>query len=126
VVARAASGSIAGGPGAYELGGPEIRTFEELLRYVLKETGRSRALIPLPFGLAKMQAKVLQLLPNAPLTVDQVTMLETDNVVSEEAKAAGRTFEGLGVEPASIESVVPSYLWRFRKAGQFEKTRAEA
>ncbi|RXF75634.1 complex I NDUFA9 subunit family protein [Hansschlegelia zhihuaiae] len=126
VVAMAAAGEIAGGAGAYELGGPEVMTFEEVLRFVLKETGRDRALVPLPFGLAKLQAKVLQLLPNAPLTVDQVTMLETDNVVSEDAKAAGRTLEGLGIEPASAAEVAPTYLWRFRKSGQFEKTRTEA
>ncbi|MDR4307145.1 complex I NDUFA9 subunit family protein [Chelatococcus sambhunathii] len=125
-VAGALDGKVRGGAGAYELGGPDILTFEEILRYVLKETGRDRALAPLPFGLAKAQAKLLQLLPNAPLTVDQVTMLETDNVVSNEARADGRTLAAFGIEPTPIEAVVPSYLWRYRKAGQFEKTRAEA
>ena len=125
VVARALQGEVAGGAGAYELGGPDVMTFEEILRYVLAETGRKRPLVTLPFGLARLQAKVLQLLPNAPLTVDQVTMLETDNVVSEDAVAAGRTLEGLGIEPTPVGAIVPGYLWRFRKSGQFEKTRQE-
>lgn len=127
-VARSVALALAGEAKAgapYELGGPEVLTFEEILRYVLKVTGRSRPLIPLPFGLARLQARVLQLLPNAPLTVDQVAMLETDNVVSAEAAAAGRTLEGLGVMPAPVEAVVPGYLWSYRKAGQFEKTRQE-
>lgn len=124
-VALALQGGVAGGAGAYELGGPDVMTFEEILRYVLAETGRDRALVPLPFGLARLQAKMLQLLPNPPLTVDQVTMLETDNVVSEVAVAAGRTLDGLGIEPTPIDAIVPGYLWRFRKSGQFEKTRQE-
>ncbi|WP_040577851.1 complex I NDUFA9 subunit family protein [Methylopila sp. M107] len=124
-VAGALDGAVAGGDGAYELGGPEVLSFEEILRYVLKETGRNRILAPLPFGLAKAQAKLLQLLPNAPLTVDQVTMLETDNVVSSDAEATGRTLRAFGIEPTPIGSVVPGYLWRYRKAGQFEKTRVE-
>lgn len=126
VVARAVRGEVAGGAAAYELGGPEVMSFEQILRFVLAETGRGRPLVRLPFGVAKLQAKLLQLLPNAPLTVDQVTMLETDNVVSSDAQASGRTLQGLGIEPASARAVVPGYLWRFRKAGQFEKSRAEA
>jgi len=121
-VAKALRGELAAGL-PYELGGPEVLTFKQILEYVLQVTDRSRLLLPLPFGLAKAQAKILQLLPNAPLTVDQVTMLETDNVVSDEARAAGRTLEGLGITPAPIEAVVPSYLWRFRKTGQFGKAR---
>lgn len=121
-VARSLTGSVEGGA-AYELGGPDVMTFEEILRYVLAETGRDRILAPLPFGIAKLQAKVLQLLPNAPLTVDQVTMLETDNVVSSEASAAGRTLAGLGIGATPVRAVVPTYLWRFRKSGQFEKPR---
>lgn len=124
-VARAVALGVSGEAkaGTYELGGPEVLTFEQLLRFVLDQTNRDRALVNLPFGLAKLQAKVLQLLPNAPLTVDQVTMLETDNVVSDEAASAGRTLAGLGIEPASVEQVVPSYLWRFRKTGQFGTAR---
>ncbi len=123
VVALAACGEAEGGPAPYELGGPKVLTFEEILRYVLKETGRHRMLLNVPFAVARLQAKVLQLLPNAPLTVDQVAMLESDNVVSDEARATGHTLEGLGVSPTPIEAVAPSYLVRFRKAGQFDKVR---
>jgi NADH dehydrogenase len=113
-------------PGAvYELGGPAVRTFREILEYILKETGRSRPLIPLPFPIAELQGRILELLPMKPLlTRDQVLMLKSDNVVSEAAKADGRTLEGLGITPESIEAVVPSYLYRFRKAGQFEREKA--
>jgi uncharacterized protein YbjT (DUF2867 family) len=107
----------------YELGGPEVRTFKQLMEYVLATIGRRRLLVPLPFGLAKLQASVLQLLPKPLLTPDQVLMLKRDTVVSEAAQREGRTLEGLGIDPTAIEVVVPSYLWRFRKRGQF-KSRA--
>lgn len=103
----------------YELGGPAVKSFRELLELVLKTTQRNRLLVPLPFGLARLQAKVLQLLPKPMLTEDQVELLKSDNVVSEAAKAEGRTLEGLGIHPQSVEAIVPSYLWRFRKHGQF-------
>ena len=64
------------------------------------------------------------MLPKPPLTADQVAMLKVDNVVAESAKREGRTLEGLGLDPTTIEAIVPSYLWRFRKAGQFEKVSA--
>jgi uncharacterized protein YbjT (DUF2867 family) len=109
----------------YELGGPAVKTFREILEYILKETGRSRPLVPLPFALAELQGRLLELLPMKPLlTRDQVLMLRSDNVVSAAAVAEGRTLEGLGVTPESIEAVVPSYLYRFRKAGQFEREKA--
>jgi uncharacterized protein YbjT (DUF2867 family) len=111
-------------PGAiYELGGPAVMSFRQILEYILETTYRSRPLVPLPFALAKVQASFLQLLPKPLLTVDQVTMLERDNVVSNAALAEGRTLTGLGIEPTTVEAVVPSYLYRFRKAGQFEKPK---
>lgn len=110
---KARSGTI------YELGGPEVRTFKELMEFVLATIDRSRLLLPLPFGLAKLQAAFLQFLPKPPLTPDQVELLRTDNVVSEAARVEGRTIEALGIRPASMEAIVPSYLWRFRKTGQF-------
>lgn len=103
----------------YELGGPEIRTFKELMQYMLTVIERRRLLLPVPFPLAKLMAAFAGLLPKPPLTADQVEMLKRDNVVSEEALRQGRTFEGLGIEPVLMEVVVPSYLWRYRKAGQF-------
>jgi NADH dehydrogenase len=108
-------------PGAaYELGGPEILTMREIMEIILATVERDRMLVSLPFGLAKLQALFLQFAPGAlKLTPDQVELLRTDNVVSEAAKAAGLTLEGLGVTPDSMEAIVPQYLWRFRKAGQF-------
>jgi hypothetical protein len=67
-----------------------------------------------------LKALFLQFAPGAlKLTPDQVELLRSDNVVSETAKAAGLTLEGLGIAPDSLEGVAPQYLWRFRKAGQF-------
>ena len=83
----------------YELGGPEVRTFKELMEYVLAVTGRRRLLIPLPFPLAKLQATFLQYLPKPLLTPDQVELLKADNVVSAEAEREGRTLAGLGIDP---------------------------
>jgi uncharacterized protein YbjT (DUF2867 family) len=114
VEGRTNSGSI------YELGGPEVRTFKELLQYVLTVTGRKRLLVPLPFALAEMQAWFLQFLPKPPLTPDQVELLKSDNVVSDAAKREGRTLEALGIAPVAMEAIAPTYLWRFRKSGQFK------
>ena len=107
-------------PGAiYELGGPEVRTFKQLMQFVLATIERKRLLVPLPFFVARMQAMFLQYLPKPLLTPDQVELLRVDNVVSEAAKAEGRTLQGLNIDPETIEAIVPSYLWRFRKTGQF-------
>ncbi|MCA3613435.1 MAG: complex I NDUFA9 subunit family protein [Methylobacterium sp.] len=119
-IARALEGAAKPGT-TYELGGPEVKSFKALLEYILAVTGRSRPLVPLPFPIARLQASVMELLPSPMLTVDQVRMLETDNVVSAQAIAARRTLAGLGVTPTTIEAVVPSYLYRFRKHGQFER-----
>lgn len=103
----------------YELGGPEVRTFRQLLDYICAETGRRRILIPVPFGLARLKAYVLQLLPGPLLTVDQVRQLARDNVVSQAAVDDGRTLAGMGIDPRAIETVVPTYLARYRRAGQY-------
>jgi uncharacterized protein YbjT (DUF2867 family) len=105
----------------YELGGPEVKTFRELLELMLREIGRERFLVPLPFALARLQAFFLELLPKPPLTRDQVRLLERDNVVSKAAERENRTLNGLGIVPTSLEAVLPTYLWRFRKAGQFSR-----
>jgi uncharacterized protein YbjT (DUF2867 family) len=107
----------------YELGGPETRSFKELMQFMLASIGRRRMLVPLPFPVAKFQASFLQLLPKPLLTVDQVELLRRDNVVSEDALREGRTLAALGIEPVAMESVVPYYLSRFRKAGQFSDQR---
>jgi len=104
----------------YELGGPDVLSLKEIIQYVLETIERKRLLVPLPYPLAKLQASVMQFLPNPPLTPDQVELLRaTDSVVSDEAKRDNRTLEGLGIEPTAIATIVPSYLWRFRKTGQF-------
>jgi uncharacterized protein YbjT (DUF2867 family) len=130
-IARAVDGGVAGG--VYELGGPEVKSFRELVAYICEVTDRKRLLVSLPFPLARIQARLLEivntltlgLLPGAlMLTRDQVTLLESDNVVSAAAVNEGRSFEALGIAPVSVEAVVPSYLWRFRKTGQFDTARA--
>ncbi|HXZ46782.1 MAG TPA: complex I NDUFA9 subunit family protein [Pseudolabrys sp.] len=103
----------------YELGGPDVRTFKELMHFVLSTIERRRLMVPLPFFVAKMQAMVLQYLPKPLLTPDQVELLRVDNVVSAAAQAEGRTLQGLNIDPEPIEAIVPSYLWRFRRTGQF-------
>jgi NADH dehydrogenase len=109
----------------YELGGPEILTMREIIETILEVTDRERMLVPLPFGLARFKAYFLQFAPGAfKLTPDQVTLLERDNVVSDAAKAAGLTLEGLGITPDSLEGVAPQYLWRFRPAEQFQRKNA--
>ena len=113
-------------PGAaYELGGPEVVTMREAVQLILRIAERDPALIPLPFGLAKLKAAFLQFAPgDLKLTPDQVELLKSDNVVSEAAKSAGLTLEGLGITPESMAAVLPSYLWRFRKTGQFAHKNA--
>ena len=103
----------------YELGGPEVHTFKQLMQFVLTTVERKRLLVPIPFFVAKLEAMFLQFLPTPPLTPDQVDLLRADSVVSEQAKAERRTLQGLRIEPEPLEAIVPSYLWRFRKTGQF-------
>jgi uncharacterized protein YbjT (DUF2867 family) len=123
-VADAVDGKTKAGA-TYELGGPEVLTMREIMEIILATTERNRMLIPLPFGLAKLKAMFLQFAPGAlKLTPDQVTLLRSDNVVSDTAKAAGLTLEGLGIVADSLEAVAPQYLWRFRAAGQFQKKSA--
>jgi NADH dehydrogenase len=130
-VTRAVEGRVPAGR-IYELGGPEVATLEDIVRYMLTVVMRRRMVLDLPLPVARLQARALEivdtlslgLLPDAlKLTRDQVTLLQSDNVVSEAAKAEGRTLEGLGLQPTTMEAVVPGYLWRFRKAGQFAKPR---
>ena len=121
-IARAVDGDARPGT-VYELGGTEVRTFKELMAFVLETTERRRFLIPIPFALARLQAMVLQFMPKPLLTPDQVELLKTDNVVSPAAATEGRTLRGLGIEPTAMETIVPSYLWRFRKTGQFRTGR---
>ncbi|ONG58991.1 complex I NDUFA9 subunit family protein [Pseudoroseomonas deserti] len=97
----------------FELGGPRVASFRELMGYVLEVTGRPKRLVELPPGLVRLQARLGEFLPNPPLTRDQLILLQKDNVVSPGAKG----FAELGIAPQAMEAVVPSYLTRFRPGG---------
>jgi NADH dehydrogenase len=122
-IAKAADGEARQGV-TYELGGPDVRTFKELLEFILATTERRRLLVPMPFAVAEFEAWFLQFMPTPLLTPDQVRLLRSDNVVSDQARHEGRTLQDLGIEPHSMAAIVPSYLWRFRKTGQFRSRPA--
>ncbi len=122
-IAKAADGDARAAT-IYELGGPQTRTFRELMQFVLATIERRRILVPIPFPIARLQALFLQFWPKPLLTPDQVELLKRDNVVSPEAVGRGRTLPGLGIDPAAFEYIVPTYLWRFRKTGQFRRRPA--
>ena len=110
----------------YEIGGPEVLSFRQLLDRTQTWAGRTRRYLPMPFWLAKLQALATWPLPNAvrPLTLDQVRLLQSDNIVSNVAQWEARTLAGLGVEhPHAAGSIVPGYLERFRPHGQFSHYR---
>lgn len=97
----------------YELGGPRTYTFRELLAWILHETRRHRAMIDIPAGVARLQARIGELVPGKPFTRDQLTMLERDNVVSPGALG----LPALGIVPTPVELIVPGYLDRYRPGG---------
>ena len=98
----------------YELGGPRVWTFRELMAWILHETGRHRRLIEVPMGLAQLQAKLLERLPGKLLTQDQLLLLSRDNVVGAGAPGLAE----LGIAATPVELVVPAYLSRFRAGGR--------
>lgn len=104
---------------AVELGGPEVVTFKQLMELTLKETGRNRALMMMPYFFARMMGAVLQWLPSPMLTTDQVELLKSDNLVSDEAIS----FSELDIVPTAMGAILPTYLYRFRRTGQFEKNQ---
>ncbi len=104
----------------YELGGPSVYSFAELMELLLSEIGRRRLLLPVPFWLAEILAVFLELLPVPPLTRDQVRLLRRDNVVSE----GGLTLCDLGVAATAIEVVLPTYLARHRPGGRADRLRS--
>ena len=99
----------------YELGGPKIYSFREVLELVQGEIRRKRRFVDLPFGLAAFQAKLMSILPNPPLTPDQVELLKSDNIVS----SGALTLASLGITPTPAEVVLPTYLDRFRRGGWY-------
>ena len=124
-IARAVERTDAAGR-TFELGGPEVLTFKEVLELILRETRRRNGLIPLPFFAARGIGSLAQLtgvVGIAPvLTRDQVVQLETDNVVADGAEGLAE----LGIEPTGVEAIAPSYLWRYRRGGQFSERPATA
>ena len=99
----------------FELGGPEIFTFKELMEILLKEIKKKRFLIPIPFSTAKFQSYFFQLMKNPPLTSDQVEMLKYNNIVTGEYP----TLKDLGISGKTVQSILPKYIYRFRSGGQF-------
>jgi NADH dehydrogenase len=106
----------------YELGGPKVYTFRQLMELLLGEIKRHRRFVDLPFGLASLQARFLSLLPKPPLTPDQVEMLKRDNVVA----SGALDLTTLGIAPTTVEAIIPTYLDRFRKGGWYDRRRAVA
>jgi uncharacterized protein YbjT (DUF2867 family) len=106
----------------YELGGPKVYTFRQLMELMLAEMRRRRHFIDLPFSMVSLPARLLSLLPHPPLTPDQVEMLRHDNVVA----AGALDLKMLGIEPTTVEAIIPTYLDRFRKGGWYERRRAVA
>lgn len=130
-VAEAAELGVVGKaePGIYELGGPDVDTFRELIEQMLHTIRRRRLILPLPFWVGSLLGRVTGAvsfvtggLAPQPITVDQVRSLREDNVVGDTAK----TFEDLGIKPTSIEAVIPSYLWQFRPSGQYAELKESA
>jgi NADH dehydrogenase len=122
-IARAAENPEAHAGKTYELGGPRIYSFRELMSLMLAEIGRKRCLCSIPFALASLQGAVLQSIPfiRPPLTADQVKLLKRDNVVG--PQAAG--FKELGITPTALEPILPTYLDRYRPQGYYSRTRID-
>jgi uncharacterized protein YbjT (DUF2867 family) len=97
----------------YEIGGPRVWTFREILAFILQQTRRDKRLVDIPMGIARLQARILEHVPGKPLTPDQLLMLSKDNVVSPSALGLA----DLGVTPTPAELVVPSYLSRYQPGG---------
>lgn len=124
-IAAAVEGNARRGT-VYELGGPEVASFRKLLDRTQDWAGHHRWYFRMPFWMAKLAAMMTVPLPNKmrPLTVDQVRMLATDNVVSEAAIKEGRTLAGLGVMSAhAMDTIVPQYLEQYRPKGQYSHYR---
>ena len=124
--ALAAEGRVKPGR-SYELGGPQVETHRDLLARVQREAGRNRPLLPLPSGIAKLMALPFAILPFPPLlTADQVDLLGVDNVVSDSALKDKRTFAAFGITPTAMDTILPTYMYRYRKHGQFDRDNAPA
>jgi uncharacterized protein YbjT (DUF2867 family) len=118
-IVRASVSDAAAGK-TFELGGPRVATFKELMQFLLREIRRDRRLVEIGFGLAGFMARFAEILPVPPLTRDQVRLLRRDNVVSPGAP----DLRTLGIEPTPMEVVVPQYLEIFRRGGRYAAIRA--
>jgi len=107
----------------FELGGPTVYSFRQLMTYMLAETGRRRLLIPVKAWMIKPKAWFLEFLPKPPLTRDQIALLASDNVVDPDQTAPIGRIGDLGVSPTPIEAVAPDYLSRYRRGGGLEPSR---
>jgi NADH dehydrogenase len=130
-VAAAAQKALSGGvaPGVYELGGPDVHSFRELMGLMLDIVRRRRLVLNIPFFAARIMASLFAVgqflslgIVKAPLTKDQVINLGIDNVVADDAKG----FAALGIKPAAMEAILPDYLWRFRPSGQYDAIKESA
>ena len=115
--------------GVYELGGPDVQTFREMMQMMLGIVRRRRLILNVPFFVANIMAtgfgiaQTLSLsIVKAPVTRDQVKNLAMDNVVADDAKG----FADLGIEPTAMAAVLPDYLWRFRPSGQYDAIKESA
>lgn len=106
---------------SFELGGPAVYSFRELMELMLRVINRSRVLLPIPFPVASLLGAAGGLSPWPPLTMDQVRLLKADNVIGKGAL----TLDDLDITPDSVEAVIPGYLWRFRSKGQFENAASQ-
>lgn len=124
-VVKGVVGEIDGGK-IYELGGPEVLSFKQCLQTMLKVISRSRPLVHLPWAIASLIGSVTSLIPfiDPPLTEDQVELLKSDNVVSDQAKSEGRDLAGMGITPKAVETILPTYLVHFRPSGQYTKVNS--
>ncbi len=116
-------------PGVYELGGPEVATFRELMVRMLDLIQRRRFIVAIPFWLGRLMGGTFDVLKSltlglikGPITRDQVRNLARDNVVAEGVMG----FAELGIVPTTMEAVLPDYLWRFRPSGQYASIKESA
>ncbi len=116
--------------GIYELGGPDVETFRDLMRYMLKVVHRRRLVVNMPMWLGRFmafmldaaQAATLGLFNNSILTRDQTKQIVVDNVVADDAKG----FAELGIQPTAMEAILPDYLWPYRPSGQYAAIKDSA
>ncbi|MGF6173085.1 complex I NDUFA9 subunit family protein [Ensifer sp. 4252] len=122
-VARSVDGTLTAGT-IYELGGPDVLTFRECLEIMLRTIDRKRSLVSVPFGIASMMGSIASMIPfiTPPVTPDQVVLLKSDNIVSAKAESEGRTLRGIGITPTMLESILSTYLVRYRPQGQYTRS----